>query len=307
MDEAFLYQLQKSIETLTVEGKLNEAYLKCNEVLKKYPDQKIFKKLKANIEDKLLNENEEKVKVGIKEAKKIHKEGRTATALTKIKDLLKLAPNSSKLRRLYLEYQEEYKSELEKGEADFIKKKNEEFTTLIEKEDYPKLLQEIDTLESGYRQNKPVQILIRNTRENLLKKMIREKSELLNSNKFDDIQSFIDNLKNIDKNSPIIKRLEEVTKRRKMGEQIGDIEEFIYTGEQNLVTLMKLRKYEEAVIVATEILKTNSGDKAVIKILKKARSKAFFQNRKETVKSIEKLLPALKAEYEQNKENFIRL
>ena len=92
-----------------------------------------------------------------------------------------------------------------------------------------------------------------------------------------------------------------------MGSQIEDVEEFIYAGENDLNTLMKLGKYEEAILVCEEILQTNPTDSTAISTLQKAKRKAFYKSRAEAIKNILAKLPALKAEYKQNKENFIRI
>ncbi|MBT4456174.1 hypothetical protein HOC54_03460, partial [Candidatus Peregrinibacteria bacterium] len=136
---------------------------------------------------------------------------------------------------------------------------------------------------------------------------VTKKKELINSTKFEDIRGFIKDLKKIDETSKTIKNLENYISRRQMGNQVENIEEFVFASEDSLATLVKLKKFEEAIIVANEILKTNPDNKKVRKNLKKAKRKAFFKNQKEVARKIKLSLPKLKEEYKKNKSNFVRI
>lgn len=307
MAEAFFHQLQKNIETLVTEGKFSEAFEECVKILKLHPEQEEILQLKKSIEKKLLEQNKEEIKEGIKEAKKLEKEDAPEKALKKLKDLLKLSPNNEKLRRLYLKIQSKYKEKLEEEQEKFIEQKTKEFEELIKKDDIPQLLQSLNSLQNEYTRNKPIQVLVKKTKQELIQKEIEEKRDLLNSTKFDDIKSFIQDLKNIDEKSAVINKLEQYAKSRQMGSQIETFEEFVYTSKHDLKTLMKLEKYEQAATVAVELLETDPNNSEAAKILKKAEGKAFTQNRKEVVKNIKTILPALEAQYKQNKQNFVKI
>jgi tetratricopeptide (TPR) repeat protein len=306
-NEAFIQQFERDIEALVAGGKLEEAFEKCKDILQKFPNEKALKKIKKSIEEKLLYKNKQKVKINIKEAKRLFKQGETEQALRLIKDTLVLSPNNEDLKDLYRKFQEAYKEKLEETEKEFIKKQYEHLKKLIDEDQYPQFIQAVDRLESENKSNKNIQKLIKDVKAILIEKEIKNKKDLLDSEKFEDIENFIQGLENIDADSEIVKNLRVYIKRRKMGSQIEDVEEFIYAGENNLVTLMKLKKYEEAMQVCEEILQTDPNNRAVIRIYKKAKRKAFYKSRSEAVRNILLKLPALKAEYKQNKENFIRI
>ena len=67
-----------------------------------------------------------------------------------------LAPNDSNLLKLHIKFQQKYKEELEAVEEKFIKNKKEEFKKLLDAENYPILLQEIDDLEAENIGNKTI-------------------------------------------------------------------------------------------------------------------------------------------------------
>lgn len=307
MEEAFFRQIRRNIESLIVEGNLTEAYIRCKEILEKHPNQKGIIDLKKEVEEKMVAENREIIKTGIKEVKSLSNKNNKEQALKKLKELLDLSPNNENLKRLYLKIQKRYKNELDKARKVFLNHKTEELQKLMDIDDMTKLLQVLQTLSREYQENKEIQALAKSYREKIVEKEIRKKEELLSSTKFDDIDGFLNDLKKIDESSSAIKNVEAYIRKRKMGNQVENVEEFIFSSEDNLITLMKLKKYEEAVIVANEILKTSPENNNVKRILKKAKRKAFFLNQKEAVRRILQRLPALKAEYKKNKANFIRI
>ncbi|MFA4890798.1 MAG: hypothetical protein WC604_00355 [Candidatus Gracilibacteria bacterium] len=307
MEEAFFRQIRRNIEALIVDGELTEAYIKCKEILEKHPNQKGIIDLKKEIEKRMIAENQEIVKAGIKEVEELNKKNNKEQALKKLKELLNLSPNNESLKRMYLKIQKRYKNELDKAQEVFLNRKTEELKKLMDTDDMTKLLQVLQTFSREYRDNKEIQALAKSYREKIVEKEIRKKEELLSSTKFDDIDGFLNDLKKIDESSSAIKNVEAYIRKRKMGNQVENVEEFIFSSEDNLITLMKLKKYEEAVIVANEILKTSPENNNVKRILEKAKRKAFFLNQKETVRRIFQKLPALKAEYKKNKAGFISL
>jgi len=306
-NEAFFQQFKRNIEVLLSQGKLEEAFEKCQLALQKFPNEKSLLKIKRDIETQITYKNEKEIKTNIKTAKTLFGQGEIEQALRLTKDTFSLAPSNEKLKGLYRKFQEAYKEKLEETEENFIKKKYESLKNLIDEGDYPQFIQATDRLESENQANKNIQKLLKDVRTILIEKEIKNRKDLLNSEKFEDIENFIQGLEKIDANSETIRQLKNYVKRRKMGSQIEDVEEFIYTGESNLNTLMKLGKYEEAILVCEEILQTNPENSAVVAIFRKAKRKAFYKSRAEAIKNILAKLPALKAEYKQNKENFIRI
>jgi tetratricopeptide (TPR) repeat protein len=307
MEDAFFRQIRRNIEGLIIEGRLSEAYKRCKEVLDKYPTQRGILDLKDDIAKKMLNQNKGIVKEAVKEAKTLVRKKEFEKALRTIKKVLPLTPNDTKLKRLYLKIQKRYKNKLERAEKDFLNAKTKNFDELIEKEDFPKLISTLNNLSLEYSKNIKVAQLVDSYRDKLVEMEVKKKQELLGSDKFEDIKGFLKDLKRISPKSKTIKNLQEYVGRRQMGHQVENIDEFIYSSQDSLETLMKLGKFEEAMRVATEILKTNPDSKKAKSVLKKARNKAFFLNQSLAVKKIREILPELKSRYKSNKENFVRI
>lgn len=307
MDRAFFQQITRNIQSLIIEGRLDDALIKCNDVLQRYPDDYDVKELRDIIAEKLEAENKEKVKMGIKEVKNMIKEKRNEEALRKLQELLALSPNNTKLKKLYIQEQDKYKEKFLKAEKNFLETKEKELRDLLESERYPEYLNELYSLESEYRKNKKIQGLVFQMKELLIQKEIENKRDLLKTTKFQDIESFLSDLRRINKDSLIIKDIEQKINKRKIGSQLEGIGDFIYTGEQSLISLMKLKKYDEAMEVCREILDANPDNKKVQATYLKAKRRSFFKERKQAVKNVKKLIPALKEHYRNNKDLYASL
>lgn len=307
MDRAFFQQITRNIQSLIIEGRLNDALIKCHDVLQRYPDDNEVKELMEVIAEKLEEENKEKVKIGIDEVKKMIKENKNEDALRKLQELLTLSPNNLKLKKLYIKEQDKYKEKFLRAEKNFLETKEKELRDLLESERYPEYLKELYSLESEYRKNRKIQSLVFQMKELIIQREIEGKRDLLKTTKFQDIESFLSDLRRINKDSLIIRDLETKINKRKIGTQVEGIGDFIYTGEQSLISLMKLKKYDEAMEVCREILDANPDNKKVQATYLKAKSKSFFKERKEAVKNVKKLIPALKQKYENHKELYASL
>ena len=306
-NKAFFQQISRNIQSLIVEGKINDAYLKCKDVLQKYPQEKTFKELENLIAEKLGEKNKVKIQEGIKEIKTLSKEGKIEEGLQKTKELLKVAPNDTKLTKLYLHLEEEYKEKFIKLEKEFLNKTEKELEDLLKKDEDTEYLKKIYGLENEYKKNKKIQQLVQLAKENLIKKELEKKRELIGSSKFEDIENMISNMKNIFDQSPTLQKLEKEIRQRKMGKTVETLNNFEYSGVHNINTLMKMGKYEEAERATAELVKANPNNKEAQILYKKAKAKKDKLIRNKAVAYIEKVLPSLEAEYKENKDNFVKL
>jgi len=304
-NDAFIQQVKQNVETLIVEGRFEEAMEKCKKYLSSFPDQKEIVKLKKTIEERLFEQNEKEIDQKNKESEKLYSAKDYLGALRLTKEALTLAPHNDKSKRLYLKYQEKYKAQMEEAEKSFIKQRREHFEQLIAEEKLTELIEETRKLEEQNLENHAVRSLVEEFKEKLIEKELKSKKDLLNSDKIEDIENLIAGLKKISENSKLLRNLENAVKQKKLGVQIENIDEFIYEGQQNLVTLMKLGKFEESIRVCEEILKVNPEDSKARSILEKAKNSFYKQSKREAIKNIKSYLPTLKQEYKTGKDNFV--
>lgn len=305
-DNAFFEQIEQNIVSLINEKKLRLAYDRCLATLKNFPTEKRFIKLKSKIEVLAEDQNEKYINDQIKNAEKLIDEEKYVDAVKILKPLLKLTKNTGKIEKLIIRSQEKYKAKTEKQIEEFKKQERRRLNELLEK-DPDHLLDELFYLENENQGNKTILSITAEYRGKLIAKKIKEKSVLLSSTKYDDINHFILQLKAIDKNDKQIAALEQEIKLRQHNIQLNQQKEHIYESQKQLITLMQLKKFDKAIKVAEEILAMEPGNKEVQKILAKANSAFFKQTKSRAIKAILKNQSAFEEDYKKSREEYIKL
>jgi len=302
-DSPYFDQIEQNITSLLSEKKFKQAHEMCIKVLDKIPGEPTFTKLKNRIEKAVEEENDKILERAIEEVKPLFKEEKYEAVLKKLQPLLQVSQNNSKLNNLIISAQEKYKNQIEALEKGFEKNQRARLTKIFEASP-ERMIDELYFLETNSPGNEVAKKIVMEFRDKLIEKKIKDKKDLIDSDKFDVIYHLIEELKKIDEKNPRIKELEEITKIKQSETQFENKGEFVYKGENYLSTLMKLNKYAEAIRVAEEILQTSPNNEAVKKTLSSAKSKFFETSRDETVDLITKNQLSEKADYDTNKENF---
>lgn len=303
---AFFDQLEQKINILMTDKKYREAFNLCKDCILKYPEESRFLKLKDKIEKAVIEQNEKVIKDKLDALKPLWKEEKYAEILKNLKELLKIDPNNSKLKDLYQEAEIAYRKQFEKSQEEFNKRQSDRLTELLNI--YPdKLIEELFILEKENPSNQNVKILVADFRDKLIAKKIKDKEELLNSEKYDDIENFIQGLLKIDKSNKQIQKISQKVKAGKFQTSTTQAKEFVYGGDKYLDTLMKLKKYDKVIKVAGEVLQVDKNDQYAKNILEIAKRKYFKQLKNLAADSIIKNLPDLKTEYLKDKSGFIKL
>ncbi len=305
-DKAFFTQVEQNIEIMISEGKLKDAYEKCKGYLSEYPDEDVFIDLMRKIEDRVEEKNNKLIKGKIDEVKPLWAKNDYVGILNKLKPLLEIGPNNTKLKGLIQKAQEEYRDEVEQLQKNF-KEQNEEKLNKLLKNDEKGLLEELFAMEKNSPGNKQVLEMTKRYRDILIKMKIDGKEDLIYSEKFEDIAHFISQLKRIDKDSKRINDLEGGLRLRQHGTQVEEKDEYIYKSYTHLDTLMRLGKYDKATRVAEELLAVDKSNKKLLEIKKKAERKVNIKSREDAINSIEENLPALKKDYKADKTQFIKI
>jgi tetratricopeptide (TPR) repeat protein len=305
-DKAFFTQVEQNIEIMISDGKLKDAYEKCKRYLSEYPDENVFVNLMRKIEVKVEEKNDKLIGSKIDEVEPLWSKKDYVGILNKLKPLLAVGPNNSKLKNLVQKAQEEYREEIEEMQKNFKEKNEKRLNELLENDEQG-LLADLFSMEKNNPGNKQVLKMTKSYRDKLIKMKIDSKEDLLYSEKFEDITNFISQLKRIDKSNKRINDLEVGLKIRQHGTQVEEKGEYIYKSYTHLDTLMRLGKYDKAAKVAEELLAVDKSNKKLLKIKEKAEGKVFSKTRDESIKSIEENLPSLKKDYEADKSQFIKI
>jgi len=303
---AYFGQVEKNIHALINEKKHKEAYLKCKQYIKKYPNEDRFESLMQKVEKLIVKENEEVIDRKIKETNKLLKKGEYQLAAEILEPLLKLNENHQGLKRKIIEAQKGYSKEMQRQVEEFEKAQRKKLNKLF-KENEIALEEEIFIMEKNNPGNQLIKLLAHEYRDKIIEKKISEKSDLIYSDKYEAIQNFTQSLHRIEKNNQRVIEIEEGVKKNKSGTQVSEKSEYVYKGEQHLSTLMRLGKYDKAVQVAQEILEVDKENEKVRKILVRADKKLFKQTKNSSIDSIKENQKSLKEEYKKDKSKFIKI
>jgi len=303
---AYYDQLEQKINTLLADKKFKEAFSLCKECIVQFPNESRFTKIKLKIEKIVAEENAKIIEDKLEEIKPLWKQEKYVDILKILRNLINASPDNSKLKKLYSEAEEAYRKQFEKLNEEFTKQQHERLDQVL-KNNPGQLLEDLYIIEKENPGNQSIKKLVTEYQDKLIAKKIEDKSELINSNKFDVIENFLDELRKIDKFNKRISHLEESIKSRKLEGEITQAKEFIYGGEKYLDTLMKLKKYDKAIKAAEEILKIDPKDEEARKILDTAQIKYRNQLKYLAAESIAKNLPTLKEEYLKDKTKFIKI
>ena len=137
--------------------------------------------------------------------------------------------------------------------------------------------------------------------------MISDQKNLLYSDKFSEIESFIKQLKAIDPDNKRIKDLYPFLQDWKTLHQTEKKREFIFQGKEHLSNLFKLKCYDKALKVCEELLDLEPDSKEILKFKKKAKSFLFTQTRELSVKSLLKEMKGLADEFKKENSNIIKV
>lgn len=303
---AYFDQLEQKINFLLTEKKFKEAFTLCKESIQQFPTESRFSKLINKIEKGVEEENEKIIKEKIEGMKALWKEEKYLEILKNLKDLLRLSPNNSKLRNLYLEAEESYKKQFEKLNDKFNKEQHKRLDEIL-KNNSGQLTEELYILEKENPGNQSVKKIVLEYEDKLIEKKIEDKRELISSNKYDIIANFLDELRKINKLNKRIQDVEVEIRSRKLEGEIVQTKEFVYGGEKHLDTLVKLEKFDKAIKAAEEILKVDPQNIAAKEVLTFSKKKYKNQLRGLAADSIIKGFQNLKKEYEQDKSKFIKI
>ena len=303
---AYFEQLEQKINFLLTDRKFKEAFALCKEYILQYPEESRFIKIKNKIEKAVEEENEKITKDKLEAIKPLWKEEKYIDILKILKDLINASPNNAKLKSLYLDAENLYKKQFEKLNAKFNEEQRKRLNNVLQNNP-GQINEELYILEKENPGSLNVKNLVLEYQDKLIEKKIEDKKELINSDKYDIIENFLEELKKIDKSNKRIQDIEKELKSRKLEGEIGQTKEFVYGGEKHLDTLLKLKKYDKAIKTAEEILKVDPNNINVRKVLKYSEKKFQNQLKYLAAESIEKNFQNLKEEYEQDKKKFIKI
>ena len=168
-------------------------------------------------------------------------------------------------------------------------------------------MDEIIHLERNNTNNPVVLKLTAVFREKLIEKKIEDSSDLIKSNKIEEINSLIVELRGIDPNSGKIIELEKILNQKTQKSDLEKAQHLIAETEKEIRELIKSENYDQAIMKAKGILEVDPENENIRKLLVKAENLLPRQNKKLSIEAILKNKEKLEREYKEDKDKFIKL
>jgi len=305
-DAPYFKQVEQKINYLIADKKLSEAFKLVNSMIKKFPEEKLFYDIRKKVIFEIESHNNKIVEEKMKEVKPLWKKKSYAEILKKLKPLLKITPSSERLKKDIIKAQERYQEEVNRLRQDFKNKQTVRLTKLMD-EDEKTFLQELFELERANPGNKDVLSLTKHFRDRLIQRKIKERQDLIYSDKYDAIENFLVQLRKIDEKSERISKLQRDLYNRKRGSIMEEKSEFVFNALTHLNTLMRLKKYDKALQVSKEIIEVDKTNQDALKAYKKAKNKLYHQTRGLSIEAIQKDKPKIEADYQKDPTKFKKI
>ena len=305
-DQAYFDQVEQNINSLLAEKKFKEAYRSCTKFLDLYPGTNQLISLKGRIEEEIEDYNKSHIDSKIKEAKDLYGKGEYAKMLKALTPLLEVAPNNSALRKLIKKGQEKYKEQIEGGNKKFLDQRSEELNKIL-KENPNQLIPQLLILEQNNRGSKLVNQLSQVFRDKLIEKKIKDKQDLTQSTKYELIHQFLEELDKIQQGNPRVKEIKDELRIKEHSEQTLEKNDFVYSSQKQLNTLIQLKKYDKAIKVAREILAFDPKNTKTLKQLKSITNLHYYQSKEIVIDQMVEASKLIEIEYKKDKKGFVKI
>lgn len=297
----------KKIKQLIAEEKWLDAHRACIEILRFDPDNIKIIRLKNVIEKNVKKINVRAIKQDLKKLQPLWDQKKYEELLEHLKDLEPYIADYPPLKKFILKAQAAYKKSIEKEQKAYVEKELEKIKKLIEQKKYQEAIRNAEKLRIQKFNEDEVKAWIKKIREYWVENDLKQHETLLNSDKYEDIQIFLQKLKKIDPSNDKLDKMINDAKKKAKNLQIERKRDFIFIGLEKTRTMIQLKKFSKAVEAAREILNIDPDNVSAKRLFAKASRKEAKQIDKDVISLMKRNNKELKKQYKTDKKNFIRL
>lgn len=304
------YDIDKLLEAakkLRKQRKLKEAYNLCVEIIEVDSENREAIGLLKDLEKEIRDIGIFSVKENIKKLEPLWDKGNYVQLVKEYQKLYELVPNYEPLQGLLAKAEIKLKKQAGEQKKLFIENFKTELLKMFEEGRYEDLILKTSQTQAAYPSNKQIAGIGRELRTMVVESELSKNKPLLKSHRYQDVIQFLKRLKIIEPSYAKIEKLILEYKKKGLNNLNDAQQEFVYRGLSHAETLLQLGKYEYAEEAAREVLSTDPGNTQAKSILKEASKKAKKQIQKEIVVKIKNNFPALREEYNRNKEGFVKI
>ncbi len=297
----------KTIKQLIAEEKWQDAHRACIEILRFDPDNIKIIRLKNVVEKNVKKINIKAIKDDLKKMEPLWEQHKYEELLEHLKDLEPYISDYPPLKKYIQKAQDAYRKSIEKEQKAYVEQELEQIKKLIQQKKYQEAIRNAEMLRIQKFNEKEVKDWIKKIRETWIENDLQEHQTLLNSEKYEDIQIFLQKLRKIDPSNQKLQKLIDEAKKKAKKHQIEQKRDFIFIGLEKTRTMIQLKKFSKAVEAAREILNIDPANVQAKRLYQKALSKENRQINKDVVSLMKRNNKQIKKQHKENKKNFVRL
>lgn len=294
-------------EQLLTEKRYQESYALLNQVLEVDPEYGPAIRMRKRVENAVNEANRAVIDEKKKEIKNLIGEQKYPEALSLAQEIFRYAPQSKDLIKIVIKTKNLYAKSRQKEIENFLQSVKKELANLSSQEKGEEMLQKAFEYLQNYANIKGLRETVADIRSKWVEQELKKQKEFLHSEKYEEILKYLLKLENIEPQCKALQKALRIIRERYYDTQIEAKREFIYRGKEHLRTLLNLRKYEKALLVAQEILNANPKDRYAASAVKKCQQKIKVLLRNEIAQQIKENFPLLKEECKAKKSAFTKI
>jgi len=295
------------VVSLMNRGSYQDAYTACKKLLLNFPDHLKLNKLRSKIEKIVYKHNVVTVKNDLKLLKPLWKQKKYEELVKKLTGFVEYVPGYTKAEKLLYKAQNLYRKQVAEQQKETLANYIRSIEQAIKTQEYEKAISLSREVLQKIPQHEKCGNLLAKAKNLLIDREIRKNEFLLKSDKFNDIENFLNDIQKVCPGSVRIKNLlKQASRREKITIEFAR-KDFVYSAYEQILILFQKGKYEKTIEGLREMLEIEPDNLKALELLKKAEKKFSSQLDKEVTTKIRNLQKKFKEERTKYPKEFINL
>lgn len=305
--ELYIEQGLKVVKNLLSQGNLPAALNACQELLKVNPYHRKVQKYLKEIEERIIEQNEEKVERDIAETMHLWKEGRFDELMKIYSQLYRYAPGNKKLRNLIEKLNSSISEQAKNQRSAFIADALAAIEGLLKEKRFGETIQACNELLSVDPLNKNAAELLNEAKEQLIEAKLRENERLIDSADFERAIELYQSLLSINPQHKKVRQLLELAKDHFASQKF--LAEKIHLNESimRMKQLFKNGEYEKVIQACEEISRLDPKNFTSRAFRKKAKKVIEEEIDRTVVKKLKETWAQMENEVKKTPQDFLRV
>ncbi len=295
------------IKELISNQRLKEAYTACNKLLLNFPESGRAYKLQKQIEKIVFKRNVESVKKDLKNLKPLWREHKYGELAEKLQHLQTYVPGYAPVEKQLEKAKKLYSKYHEKEQKDALRKYIKTIAEKMKKEEYEEAITLSKQVLYKIPNDEQAKFLLNRAKKFFVTKKINENKQFLESDKFGEIQKFLQELLKFNPNSKQIDALLKKARKREKVTLEMNKKEFAFRSYENIMVLYKKKKYDKVIEALQELLTIEPDNLKYLELLSKAKKRFSRQLNREVISKIFKLQEKYKLDHKKHPKEFIKI